>query len=406
MSYSRFASHFYRQGLASGFQLMGADASSPSEASYFHLQKVERATTFLYITVCDTARADWQALLEKDAERRAQAEHLLKQVQSVALVYLLVEPTAGIDLAAVPAGLIQPYEGEPLYSVFWRVSLENGEITVPPGQPAELFGLNTLVKKACEAAAAPEPDFDALSSAESLLGGKNPAVSRPNVVPLLKTLPKTKTRTPGLLTRIRFLNINLYPKYHHPIVAYTILAVNLIVLLAMTLRGDPNSAQTGYRFGGIFFPSVLYGGEWWRLFTAMFVHFGFMHFIANTFGIIVFGTRIERYFGRIAFLALYFISGLTGSVFSLLNLRLSNSFAVSAGASGAVYGLVAAVFVFTRLTRREIETLNWYTMMIFIGIGLVMGFALPGIDNAGHIGGMVGGALAALGMLTVMAYRK
>jgi rhomboid protease GluP len=227
---------------------------------------------------------------------------------------------------------------------------------------------------------------------------------------MMKTLPKTpankKTRSPDLLTRIRYMNINTYPKYDHAYVAYAILAANLLVLIAMFVSGNPTNAYTGYRFGGIFFPSVLYGGQWWRLFTAMFVHFGIPHLAANSFGIIVFGTRVERYFGRWAFIAIYFGSGLAGSLFSLANLRLFNSLAVSAGASGAVYGIIAAVFVITRLTRTTIETLNHYSMMIFIAIGLIMGFIMPGIDNAGHIGGMVGGALIGFGLLALMVKKQ
>jgi rhomboid protease GluP len=131
-----------------------------------------------------------------------------------------------------------------------------------------------------------------------------------------------------------------------------------------------------------------------------------MHLLANTMGLIIFGTRVERYFGRTAFLAIYFISGLTGSLFSLGNMYFNQSIAVSAGASGAVYGLVGSVFIFTRLTRHEIETLNWYVMLVFIGIGLAMGFAMSGIDNFAHIGGLIGGALTGFMMLILMAYRQ
>jgi membrane associated rhomboid family serine protease len=412
--YSRFVSRFYQNALDAGFQLMGADASSPSEATFFHLQKIELNTTFLYITVCDTSRADWQSLLQKDNERRTQVQGLLERVQNVALIYLLVEPSAKIDAAAVPVQLIEPYEGQAVYSVFWRLDLENGAITVPPGQPKELFGLRQLAKTAYDETITSAESFDAVSAAESLLNNTKPS----NIIPIKKSLPKTpnparttnparaSTRKVNLMTRIRYLNFNMYPRYHHPLVCYTIIAVNLIVLIAMYMTGYPSGLSIADNLG-IQYPMILYGNEWWRLLTALFVHFGPMHFIANTFGLVVFGTRVERYFGRLAFIAIYFISGLTGSLVSLANLRMSFAFfTISGGASGAVYGLVAAVFIFTRLTRREIETLNWYTMMIFIGIGLAMGFAIPGIDNAGHIGGLIGGALTGFGMLALLARKQ
>ena len=254
--YSRFASRLYRMGLAEGFRLMGADASSPSEATYFHLQKVERAATFLHLTVCDASRADWQSLLEKDAEKRAQAHALLERVQNVALIYLLAEPSAAIDQAAVPAALLEPYEGQNLYSVFWRINLSSGEITVPHGQPAELFGLRALAEKAYTEANAPSEAFDAVSAAESLIGGTKYA-GPSNIVPIRKT-----TRKASLMTRIRYLNFPMYPKYNHALLVYAIVAINAVVLAAMYLTGDPLNTYTAYRFGANFYPAVVHEGEW------------------------------------------------------------------------------------------------------------------------------------------------
>ncbi|MCL2203335.1 MAG: rhomboid family intramembrane serine protease [Defluviitaleaceae bacterium] len=402
--YSRFASNFYRNGLEKGFQLMGADASAPSEATYFHMQKVERATTFIYITVCDTTRADWQALLAKDAERRAQVQGLLNQVQNVALLYLMAEPTAAIDPAAIPAALIEPYEGQPVYSVFWRINLENGEITTAPDQPKELFGLGDMTRKAYAQAKAAESGFDAVSAAQSLLGGGHSP--HPNIVPMKKTPPRTKTHAHSFLTRIRFLNLNLYPKYHHAYIVYGIIAINLLVLVAMHVAGNPMSPYTAYRFGGNFYASVVYGGQWWRLVTSTFVHYGVMHFMANTVGLVIIGTRVERYLGRAMFATIYLFSGITGSLLCLLNVHLRDLFIVSAGASGAVYGLMGAVLVITRLTRRNIENLNWQILLVWLIIGVVMGFTLANINNAAHLGGFLGGALVGFGMLAVMAYKK
>ncbi|MCL2498884.1 MAG: rhomboid family intramembrane serine protease [Defluviitaleaceae bacterium] len=399
--YARFASHFHRMGLAEGFRLMGADAPSPSEATYFNLQKTERETTFLYITVCDTSRADWRALLEKDAEKRMQAENLLGKVRSIALVYLMAEPGAAIDTAAVPETLLEPYEGQPVYSIFWRINMSNGKITVPSGQPAELFGLRALAKRAYEEANAPVEPFDAVSAAESLLTGKPPP-THPNIVPIKKPSP----RKHSLLTRIRYLNFPMYPKYNHALCVYVIIAVNAIVLAAMYATGDPLNTYTAYRFGANFYPAVLYDGEWWRLVTAMFVHYGWMHFLANTMGLIIIGTRVERYFGRVAFLTVYFLSGILGSLFCIANAYLRDLMVVSAGASGAVYGLMGSVLVFTRLTRLEIETLSWRYMLIWLVIGVIMGFTMPNIGNAAHLGGFVGGAAMGFGMLTLLARRR
>jgi len=120
----------------------------------------------------------------------------------------------------------------------------------------------------------------------------------------------------------------------------------------------------------------------------MFIHFGIGHFFANVMGLIVFGTRVERYFGRVAFLVIYVLAGLLGSLASLFFTQ-----GYAAGASGAIYGIIGAIFAYTRITGRDIEHMNWYTLFFFIGIGLAVGFLTPGIDDFGHLGGLVGGLL-------------
>jgi len=404
MLYSRFASLLYRGGQQAGYQLMGADASSPSEATYFHLQKVEGISTFIYVTVLDTTRADWQAQLQKNEQTRQQAQNLLTQVQNVALVYLLVEPTTQVDTASIPASVLEPYEGQSVYNVFWRMALDTGQLVANCHQPTDIFGLRDIVQNAYQQATQPEAPFNAVASAESMLGKVQPT----NITPMRRTLPNypNKKSRHGLFARMRYVQLSNYPKYTQPILCYGLLALNLLVFLGMTLSSAGNTGYFAFHYLGIYAPAVMVRGEWWRLITAMFVHFDIFHLIANAFGIIVFGTRIERYFGRGAFFIIYFASGLMGSLFSLANLHFFGSFAVSGGASGAVYGLVAMVFVFTRVTGRDIETLHWRVMLLFIAIGLIMGFTVTGIDNAGHIGGMVGGAILGLVTLLVMMRKQ
>jgi membrane associated rhomboid family serine protease len=123
----------------------------------------------------------------------------------------------------------------------------------------------------------------------------------------------------------------------------------------------------------------------------MFVHFGALHLLMNLTGLMIFGIRVERYLGRVKFLAIYIFSGLAASLFSLLFTR-----GYAAGASGAVYGLTGAILAYTLVSKRPMDALTSYTMLIFAGIGLAMGFASPGIDNFGHIGGWLAGLLAGL----------
>jgi rhomboid protease GluP len=173
-----------------------------------------------------------------------------------------------------------------------------------------------------------------------------------------------------------------------------LILVNALILGLMHMDGyAAGNISVPVRFGAQAVDFVLYDGEWYRLFTSMFVHFGFGHFFANAVGILIFGTRLERYLGRRMFLATYFISGLLGSVFSLAHSYFTNPNVVSAGASGAVYGIVGAVFIYTRITKRPLESLDWYVMLLYIGIGFVVGFSMPGIGNFAHLGGLIGGMI-------------
>jgi len=170
--------------------------------------------------------------------------------------------------------------------------------------------------------------------------------------------------------------------------------INAVILGLMYLDG--------YRAGDIFVPMrfgamvpelVIYNNEWYRLFASNYIHFGFFHFFSNAFGIMIFGTRLEQYLGRKIFIPTYIFSGLLGSVLSLVYLYFFGPFAVSAGASGAVFGIIGAIFAYTRITKRSIEFINWYLMLIYIGMSMTMGLSIPGINNIAHLGGLIGGVI-------------
>jgi rhomboid protease GluP len=246
-----------------------------------------------------------------------------------------------------------------VYSIFWHVNLETGEITVPRGIPKKLFNIREMVGAACkEAATATDTTFSEITNRADAL--------RPRA------------------------------KYRHGIFAYALIFINAVILGLMYLDGYyEGSFLIPIRYGAIVVDNVIYRGELYRLFTAMFLHFGFAHFMANAAGIFIFGLHLERYLGRRIFILTYLLSGLTGSVFSLLNLYFFPPVipTVSAGASGAVYGIIGAIFAFTRITKRSIGVINWYVMVIFIGFGMAMGFATHGIDNFAHIGGLLCGGV-------------
>jgi len=152
-------------------------------------------------------------------------------------------------------------------------------------------------------------------------------------------------------------------------------------------------------------PVAIATGDWWRFITPVFVHIGLLHFAFNSYGIHIIGWQIERLLGTGWFLAIYLLSGVIGNVASDYF-----SLAISAGASGALFGLLGAGYVLERMVGNRIaaETGHRPKRRVYatmVGINLVFGAVVPGIDNAAHVGGLVSGALMTWAMLAVRTNR-
>ncbi len=189
-----------------------------------------------------------------------------------------------------------------------------------------------------------------------------------------------------------------------PRVSRLLLGVNLLVFVAMILYGylfygiwdGPQNLQVLYDFGAKWNPAIQHG-EIWRLFTSMFLHIGAIHLLFNLYALYILGPLVENYFGPWRFLAIYLIGGLFGSVASY-----AFSPALSAGASGAIFGLLGAVTVYFFRYREHFGARGravLQNMLIVIGMNLVLGLTVPNIDNWAHMGGLLGGALTAWGLL-------
>lgn len=175
-----------------------------------------------------------------------------------------------------------------------------------------------------------------------------------------------------------------------PLLSWIVLALNVIVWLLMTFSGGSTDLRVLVRFGAKV-PWLGITGEYWRLFTSMFLHIGLLHLIFNSYALYSLGPQVESLFGPSRFLVLYLFSGLAGSVASYV---LSES--ISAGASGAIFGLIGALAIYlTRhrniLGRRGQRALN--NVVLIILYNLVLSLSVPGIDVFGHLGGLASGLL-------------
>lgn len=174
-----------------------------------------------------------------------------------------------------------------------------------------------------------------------------------------------------------------------PLFTYIFIGIQIFIFLLMELFGSSRNSHILILFGAKYTP-LIREGEWWRLITPMFLHIGLIHLMMNSFALYYLGTAVERIFGRFRFLFIYLFAGFWGNVASFL----FSPQTISAGASGGIFGLFGALLYFGLIHPRPFFQTMGANIITLVGINLLIGF-LPGIDFAGHLGGLVGGFLAA-----------
>jgi rhomboid protease GluP len=175
---------------------------------------------------------------------------------------------------------------------------------------------------------------------------------------------------------------------HRPIASWVLLGAIGLVFVGETLAGGSTQTDVLIKLGAKYSPLIV-SGQYWRLFTAMFLHIGLMHLAFNAYALVIIGTDMERLFGVGRFLAIYLLSGLFGSLASY-----AFSPSLSAGASGAIFGLIGALGIYFAVYRERLG--RWGrarlgNIVFLIAINLFFGFINPGIDNYGHVGGLLSG---------------
>lgn len=183
-----------------------------------------------------------------------------------------------------------------------------------------------------------------------------------------------------------------------PWLTWLLVIANVLIWLATmtlggTLAGSP--ADRLLAWGGNT-ASAVQAGEWWRLISAAFLHSGLMHLAMNMLGLVAAGITVERIYGQRLYAIIYLGAALIGSA---LSLHFSAQQAVSVGASGAVFGVTGALLVAVLQHRGKLPQAFGKQMVsslgIFIVYAMLQGLSKPGIDNAAHVGGLLGGCLLA-----------
>lgn len=180
------------------------------------------------------------------------------------------------------------------------------------------------------------------------------------------------------------------------VLTIALIIINIAVFGVETIMGGSENTQVALRFGASYAPLV-FSGEYYRLFTAMFLHFGAFHLLANMVSLGVLGPTVEKLFGKVRFLLVYLLGGIAGNLLSVyLDVWLDRN-ALSAGASGAIFALFGAYLVMA--LSKKFTGLSVPRVLIAIVISVIPGFEMQSINMSAHLGGLVGGFIVSLILL-------
>ena len=181
-----------------------------------------------------------------------------------------------------------------------------------------------------------------------------------------------------------------------PIISYVFMAVSIFLFFFLVLFEGNNILEIGamslVEFGGNV-GDLTKNGEYYRLFSSMFLHAGLIHLACNMYSLYVVGPQVESFYGKLKYFFIFLFSGLTGGI---LSLAFSPDNVVSVGASGAIFGILGSLCYFGYHYRVYLGNVLKSQILPIIGLNLLIGFMVSGIDNFAHIGGLIGGIFASM----------
>ena len=197
--------------------------------------------------------------------------------------------------------------------------------------------------------------------------------------------------------------MNAYRENRRAYINVLLIALNVLVFVFLEMIGSTEDAGFMVKWGAIYLPLVLSKGEYYRLLTAMFLHFGASHLVNNMLVLSVLGERLEMALGHIKYLVFYILSGLLANIISacVQFQHIYKQADVSAGASGAIFGAAGGLIYAVAVNHGQLGGLTSRQLGFMVLLTLYHGFTSKGVDNAAHLGGLLAGFF-----LAAVMYRK
>ena len=187
----------------------------------------------------------------------------------------------------------------------------------------------------------------------------------------------------------------------YPVTAVLFL-INVIMFLLTEFTGEPGNTDTVLRLGASYTPYI-HDGQYWRLVTSCFLHFGIGHLVNNMIALVAVGSILEVWLGHVRYFIFYMISGLAGSILTYCVELLRGEKNISAGASGAIFGLIGIYAVLLLKNRSRLGRGTFLRVVFGVTLAVLPGFYNKGISLTAHLGGLLAGILMGL---TVRAPEK
>lgn len=262
---------------------------------------------------------------------------------------------------------------------YWLINMQEKKLIIYENQPSDFYGIRAVIESALQGT-------DSIN-ANSIhtMGNRN------------KKKTSNKLFAKGIKLRLNFM----WRRY--PIITWLLVLINVIIFLIIESTGSTQDTDYMLQWGAMYIPYVLENGEIYRLVTHTFLHFGIEHLLNNMLLLFLLGEYVERYVGKIRYLVIYFGTGILAGAISMQYNIITGEMPVSAGASGAIFGVIGALLFLIILYKGKLEGLSIERMLIFIFLSFYSGIAQIDIDNAAHLGGFVCGIIVTA---IVYPYRK
>lgn len=280
----------------------------------------------------------------------------------------------------------------------WVYQPRSGRLLIYENQPGDFFGLRGALEQGAGTGGAEEMSRQgtgaggwAETSRQGAGAGGWAETSWQGTGAAYASAQNTAKNRLGILWK------NIRAEY----VTIALVVANVITYLVLEWLGDTTNGFFMAEHGAMYPDFIRINHEWWRIITAGFLHFGAVHLVNNMVILYCMGSRLERVTGHLKYFLIYLVSLIGAGLLSYGMMLRTGDYAVSAGASGAIFGVIGGFLWIVILHRGRFEQITTRGIMMMIVLTIYYGFSSAGIDNWGHIGGLLAGFSA-----TVILYHR